>query len=65
MNAMTAAERSEPVRRREIPAPRRVDLNGVLGRVRQQLELTAGEPLRSSLIPGFAVTVGELIPALG
>jgi Uma2 family endonuclease len=30
-----------------------------------QVELTAEEPLSSPLLPGFAVAVGELIPALG
>jgi hypothetical protein len=30
-----------------------------------QVELTAAQGLRSPLLPGFAVVVGELIPAVG
>jgi hypothetical protein len=30
-----------------------------------QVELTAAQGLRSPLLPGFAVAVGELIPAVG
>jgi Histidine kinase-, DNA gyrase B-, and HSP90-like ATPase/GAF domain len=43
------SERSGPARRREIPAPRSVDLNDVLGRVKRQLELTAGPRIELDL----------------
>jgi hypothetical protein len=38
-----------PARRPEIPKPRSVDLNDVLGRVRRQLELTAGPRIELDL----------------
>ncbi len=43
------SERSGAARRREIPAPRSVDLNDVLGRVRRQLEVTAGPRIELDL----------------
>jgi hypothetical protein len=43
------SERKGAARRREIPAPRSVDLNDVLGRVKRQLELTAGPRIELDL----------------
>jgi hypothetical protein len=38
--------------------------NGANGGSDVQAELVAEEPLASPLLPGFAATVGELVPAL-